>query len=296
MQQRNSSTPQPSSSPGQTGFTRRTALIAVSAAVSGLLAACTVPRGGNVPTPLGSPSASGPTPSASPVPTITPTPMPPPPVVPSVTRVPVPEGVITGLPGEGNLLAWTVDDGTDSSVVAAYAAFAAETGTRLTLFATAGYPSWKENAEALRPLVESGQVQMGNHTWGHPDLTSLPYQGVVDELQRTHDLIGELFGVDARPFFRPPYGYYNEHVLEAAASIGYTSPTLWYGSLADSGLISEQRVLHHARGWFLPQHIVIGHLNFEPVTRVFPELLTIIRKRALTTVTLNDVFSSTYHP
>lgn len=210
--------------------------------------------------------------------------------------MPAPEEVITGLPGDGNLLAWTVDDGTSSAVVAAYAAMAAATGLRFTLFATGGYAAWSENQPALQPLVASGQVQLANHTWTHPDLTSLTDQGIVDELQRTHDFIGELYGVDARPFYRPPFGYYDDRVLGVAASIGYTTPTLWYGSLSDSGLISEQLIVDLAQQWFLPQHIVIGHLNFEPVTRVFPQLREIIRARGLTTVTLNDVFTSEYHP
>ncbi|UOE26405.1 polysaccharide deacetylase family protein [Agromyces soli] len=215
---------------------------------------------------------------------------------PVLDRVDAPSEPITGLPGEGTLLAWTADDGTDSAVVAAYAAFAASTGVRLTLFVTGCYDSWAENADALRPLVDAGQVQLANHTWSHPDLTSLDDQGIVDELTRTHDFLGEKFGVDARPFFRPPFGYYDDRVIAAAASIGYTTPTLWYGSLADSGLVSEQQIVDLAGEWFLPQHIVIGHLNFAPVTKVFPQLHGIVVDRGLTTVTLNDVFRSEYHP
>lgn len=232
-----------------------------------------------------------------PRPTVTPVPSPTPsPTVPAIQKHSTPTSRFTALPGDGNLLAWTVDDGSDSSVVAAYAAFAAQTGTRLTLFATGSYPAWRENAEALRPLVSSGQVQMANHTWSHPDLQELPDQGIRDELQRTHDLIGELFDVDARPFYRPPYGFWDERVGAAAASIGYTAPALWYGSLADSGLISQEEIIRLAHEWFLPQHIVIGHLNHTPVTHVFPQLAQVIADRGLVTVTLNDVFSSEIHP
>ncbi|MDQ2660669.1 MAG: polysaccharide deacetylase family protein, partial [Actinomycetota bacterium] len=70
----------------------------------------------------------------------------------------------------------------------------------------------------------------------------------------------------------------------------------WYGSLSDSGEIPAPLIVDFAREWFLPQHIVIGHLNFMPVTTVFDELQEIIAERELTTVTLNDVFSSEYHP
>ncbi|TFD83174.1 polysaccharide deacetylase family protein [Cryobacterium lactosi] len=255
-------------------------------------------------------AALAPTPTAAPVAAVTPTPSPlprplpgaiPPPAplrqpAPGLLRVPVPPGTLSELPGEGALLAWTVDDGSSSEVVARYIRFAAETGTRLTLFVTGCYDSWTDNAEALRPLVQSGQIQLGNHTWSHPDLSTLGDADVSSELGRNHDFITDTFGVDARPFFRPPYGVHDARVDALAADLGYTVPTTWYGSLSDSGLITEQQVVDFATTWFLPQRIVIGHLNFEPVTNVFGQMTGLLHDRGLTTVTLNDVFTSTAHP
>lgn len=65
---------------------------------------------------------------------------------------------------------------------------------------------------------------------------------------------------------------------------------LWYGTLSDSGLITPAQVVQFATQWFVPQHIVIGHGNYEPVTTVFPQLVRIIESRSLRTVTLDDVF------
>ena len=76
-----------------------------------------------------------------------------------------------------------------------------------------------------------------------------------------------------------------------AADLGYTVPTLWYGSLSDSSLITEGYILQMANQYFTPQAIVIGHLNYLPVTHVYPQLVEIIRNRNLRTVTLNDVFT-----
>ena len=56
----------------------------------------------------------------------------------------------------------------------AYTQFAKDTGVRLTFFVNGTYDSWTDNLAMLRPLVESGQIQLGNHTWSHPDLTTLP--------------------------------------------------------------------------------------------------------------------------
>ena len=148
----------------------------------------------------------------------------------------------------------------------------------------------------LRPLVASGQIQLGNHTWSHPDLSTLPDAEVSAELSRNHEFLTDTFGVDARPYFRPPFGVHDNRVDALAADLGYSVPTTWYGSLSDSGLISEQQVIDFATEWFLPQHIVIGHLNFPPVTNVFPQLRALLHERGLTCVTLNDVFTSPAHP
>lgn len=231
--------------------------------------------------------------------TATPTPVPPRPTptdspfpVPVVKKYPITPGErITGLPGDGSLMAWTVDDGTSSPVVGAYAQFARDSGVRLTFFLNGVHPSWTDNAPALRPLVESGQVQLANHTWDHPDLTRLSDTGIVRELQRNGDFIRNTYGVEAAPFYRPPYGYIDRRVTAAASSAGYTAPVLWYGSLADSGLLTPQQIVANATQWFQPQHIVIGHANHDPVTQVYGQLLDIIRQRALRTVTLRDVFA-----
>ena len=210
---------------------------------------------------------------------------------PHLTKVALPGATLYGLPGPGNLMALTVDDGASSEVVAAYTELSRRTGMRLTFFVTKRFPSWAENATAMRPLVESGQLQLGNHTVNHPDLTKLSTGAIQAELLGCGEFITSTFGVDAAPYFRPPYGYLDAHVREAARAVGYTQPVLWYGSLSDSGLITEAQVIQFAQTWFLAQHIVIGHANFDPVTHVFDQLMQLIRDRALQPVTLDDVFT-----
>src|SRR6201997_5623550 len=87
-----------------------------------------------------------------------------------LAKVPAPAGVLTRLAGNGNQIAITVDNGVSVPVVGACAQFARDTGTRLSFFVNGANSSWSVNAPALRPMVDSGQVQMANHTWSHPYL------------------------------------------------------------------------------------------------------------------------------
>jgi peptidoglycan/xylan/chitin deacetylase (PgdA/CDA1 family) len=199
-------------------------------------------------------------------------------------------GVLSSLPGEGDLLALTVDDGVNSDVVRMYTQFAKDTGLRLTYFVNGVYRSWTENAALLRPLVDDGQIQLGNHTWSHAILTKIPLDAVAEEFRRNHQFLWDTYGVDARPYFRPPYGAHNAHVDRVAGDLGYSADTLWSGSLEDHVWIPASEVVKMAKLYFNPQAIVIGHLNHMPVTEVFDQLVDLIRSRKLRTVTLDDVF------
>jgi peptidoglycan/xylan/chitin deacetylase (PgdA/CDA1 family) len=214
--------------------------------------------------------------------------LPPPPLS---ARVSLPGGgVLDKLPGNGDVLALTVDDGVNTDVVRLYTQFAKDTGLRLTYFVNGMYCSWTDNLALLRPLVESGQIQLGNHTWSHPDLTRVPTSRVAQQISRNDAFLKGTFGVDARPYFRPPYGRHNSTVDAVAADLGYTAVTLWSGSLADSTVITEECIVQRAQRAFTGQAIVLGHLNHLPVTHVYEQLRDLILERNLRTVTLNDVF------
>lgn len=208
---------------------------------------------------------------------------------------PVPEarawtGPQTGLPGEGKYIAWTVDDGADPEVVRAYAEFSRRTSTRLTFFINGQYPAFRQHRDLLLPLVKSGQLQIANHTYSHAALTSLTDEQIVQELTRNDEEIRRLFGVSSKPYFRPPYGYYDARVLAAAASCGFTRPVLWYGSLADSSNISSAEVYAYAEKYALAQHIVIGHLNYRGVVSELDRIRALLDRRGLKTVTIRDYY------
>ncbi|RMI33992.1 polysaccharide deacetylase family protein [Nocardia stercoris] len=213
-----------------------------------------------------------------------------PPPEPRFPRTAIGPGTINALPGAGTTMALTIDDGASSETVGGFIDFARRTGTRLTFFVTAYYPSWTDHRDELRPLVDSGQIQLANHTWNHPALTKLPAGAIADQLNRAKDFLWNTFGVDGAPYYRPPFGYHNDTVDQVAADCGYTVPVMWYGTLSDtSPTISEDMLLDAARQWFRAQAIVIGHANRPTVTGIFDRLLDIVRDRNLSLVTLDDV-------
>ena len=280
---------------------RRDFLLALAAGTAGCLSACSTARtAAHSTSPASSPTQGSPLASTSPSPTPSPTPSlsplhlqdgPPPLPAPSPA-----DSLITGLPENvGNVVAITIDDGVDSSVVDAYLDFAKDSGVRLTFFVTGVYPSWTDNRNKLAPLVESGQVQLANHTWTHPDLTTLSEGEIIDELTQCENLLRNTYGITGAPFIRPPYGGRNSFTDSACAKAGYTTATMWYGSFGDSGLLTQDVLLGEAQKWLLAQHIVIGHANFPTVTQLYGQIIDILRQRSLLTATLDDVYFGPGH-
>ena len=203
-----------------------------------------------------------------------------------------PVGVVSALPGDGDSLALTIDDGTNSEVVAAFVAFAVDTGVRLTFFPNGCYRSWEDSAAELRPLVDSGQVALGNHTWSHPDLTKLGDREVSGEITRNRDFLRRVFGVRDSPFFRPPFGARDERIDRIAADSGHPTVAMWNGTLGDSRVLTPAELLAAAREWFMAQAIIVGHANHRTVTTLYGDLTALIAERRLHTVTLADVWAT----
>ena len=175
--------------------------------------------------------------------------------------------MLSSLPGDGDLLALTVDDGVSSDVVRLYTEFARDTGVRLTYFVNGAYPSWTENQELLRPLVDSGQIQLGQ-----PHLVaSRPDEVAVNRCGRRTSAHPRLPLEDLRRRRAAISGRRTEritHTSTRSRASSDTTNTAVVGLVEDHVVIPAERdredgqVLHVGA-------IVIGHLNHEPVTHVY---------------------------
>jgi peptidoglycan/xylan/chitin deacetylase (PgdA/CDA1 family) len=190
-------------------------------------------------------------------------------------------------------VAITIDDGYCAECAQAYAALAQATGIHITFNPNGCYGEiWTPLAETLKPLIEAGQVQIGNHTFNHRSLTALSDSQVTAQLEQNEEWIQQTYGITARPWWRPPYGYHDARTDELAASIGYTNVLMWNGSYGDSTLLKPNVLLNLARQYFHPGVIMLGHANHPTVTQLFPRIAQILANRGLHPVTLDEMFGT----
>lgn len=186
-------------------------------------------------------------------------------------------------------VAITLDDGVRSDVIAGYAELSRRADIRLTMFANGCYSSWAENKTVLAPLIESGQIVIGNHTFNHPNITKLNDAELAHQITTNEKHFKNLFGIDLKPFFRPPFGYINHTNRRVLRDLGYEHPVMWYGTFGDDQNITPATIRRDMNEWLTPGRIVIGHLNHAGTLRTYSDIEQIVKARHLHTVTIRDV-------
>lgn len=74
----------------------------------------------------------------------------------------------------------------------------------------------------LVPKILAAGHAVGNHTWNHPNLTTLSDHEIKQQVRWTERVVGP----EISPCLRPPYGATNEHIRSLVASLGYRT-VLW---------------------------------------------------------------------
>ncbi|EYE99922.1 chitin deacetylase [Aspergillus ruber CBS 135680] len=74
-------------------------------------------------------------------------------------------------------------------------------------------------ADVIQRMHSEGH-QIASHTWSHPYLTSLDYNGVVSQMTQLEDALQNIVGVKPA-YMRPPYLATNDVALGALGDLGY---------------------------------------------------------------------------
>lgn len=216
-------------------------------------------------------------------------------LIPAVEVAEASSTVITRLPSsKAKRLAWTIDDGVSADAVRSYLDIAEKGEHHLTLFVSSMYPAWKTHSKQISRLLAEGKIQLGNHTVNHKDLTTITEKQIKNQLTGCHNFMMGEYGYDARPYYRPPYGLSNAKVRSAAADLGYTVTTMWYGSFGDNFGVPQERVVRFAKKWIADERILIDHCNRLKTQSSLKQIQDIMRARGLKSVTLAEAFGKDF--
>ena len=230
----------------------------------------------DAPVPTSSPSATT-RPSPSIAPTATPRPSPEPTLAPTSGPTPqptfAPPPTSDGSPAKvvriGNtnrrMVALSFDAGSDVGYAAQILDTLKANGIRASFGMTGRWA--EQNPELLRRIVREGH-HLINHTYDHASFTgsstgqpALTQAERWGELDRTEQIIGDLTGASTKPYFRPPYGAYDDSVNVDVGGRGYQYNVMWTVDSRGWKGISAPEITQRCRELVQPGAIYVFHVG-----------------------------------
>ena len=146
-----------------------------------------------------------------------------------------------------------------------------------------------QNPDLIRRINAEGH-HLINHSWDHPSFPTITTAQRTDQLKRTEELIRTQVGVSLKPYFRPPFGEYNDAVLADLATNGYTINVMWtVDTLGWNGYTASQittRVLNGA----VPGAIMLMHVGAASQDAdALPGMIDQLRARGYHFATVEDM-------
>lgn len=165
-------------------------------------------------------------------------------------------------------LALTFDDGPHPQATARLLDTLEREKVRATFFVVGSRVSGQE--PLLRRMFYSGN-EIGNHSWNHPDMTTLPPDQVVQQVNQTQAAVVAA-GIPAPTLFRPPYGAVNATVrsmVPMTLALWNDDPLDWKGR--DPAQLKDIIVAHARAGGVIDMHDIYG-VTVDAMVLAIPEL------------------------
>jgi peptidoglycan/xylan/chitin deacetylase (PgdA/CDA1 family) len=207
----------------------------------------------------------------------------------------------TAVPTPAKVVALTFDAGANADGVQSILGTLAKYHVTATFMLTGNFV--RDFPAQARAIAAAGQ-RIGDHSVSHPYFTTLTDAQIRDQVLSAASQIKAVTGADPWPWFRFPYGDYNQHAISVVngagfVPVGWTVDTLgWKGT---SGGITTQTVVDRVAGSLRPGEIVLMHCGSNPDDHstldadALPAVIQRLQARVYSFVTLDALRGLGYH-
>lgn len=156
-----------------------------------------------------------------------------------------------------------------------------------TFFVTGHYV--KTEPELVQRMVHDGHI-IGNHSYHHPDFTTLSKAKIEKELALVEQAVAEITDQKQTNYLRPPRGTFNENTLKWAQELGYIH-IFWSLAFKDWET-NKQRGWQYAYDSIMsqihPGAIILLHTVSADNAAALDKVITDLKKQGYTFKSLDD--------
>ena len=140
--------------------------------------------------------------------------------------------------------------------------------------------------DMVKKIAESG-CDIGNHSKEHLNMSTLSREKIHSELDYVNEKVKELTGVQPK-FFRPPFGDYNNTLLEVVEEKNMIGIQWTVDSLDWKGL-SATEILSRVTSGVKNGSIILFHNNSDNILEALPLVIANLKNQGYKMVTLSEL-------
>ncbi|MDE6189555.1 MAG: polysaccharide deacetylase family protein [Clostridia bacterium] len=140
--------------------------------------------------------------------------------------------------------------------------------------------------EMVKAIAESG-CDIGNHSKEHLNMSTLSKESIVSELDYVNEKVKELTDIEPK-FFRPPFGDYNNALLEVVEEKNMIGIQWTVDSLDWKGL-SAAEILSRVNSGVKSGSIILFHNNSDNILEALPFVIANLKNQGYKMVTLSNL-------
>ena len=152
---------------------------------------------------------------------------------------------------------------------------------------------WVEKYPELVKLLDESGIEIGSHSNTHPYMSKLTAEQIKVELQTSMNLITNITGKPVT-IFRPPYGDYNDTLINVCDEIGLKTIQWSVDSLDWKGLNTSQ-MLARINPDIQGGGIILFHNNSDHIVEALPVIIDTLKEQGYELVRISDlIYDSNY--
>lgn len=152
-------------------------------------------------------------------------------------------------------------------------------------------PWAQKHSDVAKRMVADGH-EIASHGYRHENYGDMTAEWVREDIQKSHNLIKEVTGVEAT-LIRPPNGHYSQQSLKVADELGYKT-IIWNVDSLDWKNPGRDVIIERVMKRLKPGAIILMHASDTPVQTAdaLPILLQKIKAEGYQIVTVGELLNS----
>jgi peptidoglycan/xylan/chitin deacetylase (PgdA/CDA1 family) len=217
------------------------------------------------------------------------------------------------------MVALTFDGGSEATHTKEILSILKKQQVRCTMFLTGKF--MEKYPDIVEEIIQDGH-EIANHTYDHPHLTTyaqnasngnetyVDFNYIQMQLFRTDSIFSQITGQHLKPFWRAPFGEYNQQILTWAAQMGYLHIRWTSGFDTFDWVVDESSKLYRTPQEFLDHFkrqeknrssglngvIVLMHLgsirNQDHIFEALPHLIEFTKKNGYALVPISSLLQN----